>query len=221
MHDGRNDRRLSSKRHKGISIVLFRRASCGFELAHAHQLHLSSERLASVFINTAQLYRENNAKNNANGSFWKTSPNKSFRFKDNREVRRIRPPYSFTNQLRFVCDCDSSMIFAVLKRLFEYSNIFEQGFENEYSNTKIENRVFEKAMNRAPSPTAASRQPRRWGPPRRHHLIKPLIMNENCARCTIDRVVTHESIPFDRSRFLRSPPAVQCTTGHVGSASRR
>ena len=25
MHDGRNDRRLSSKRHKGISIVLFRR----------------------------------------------------------------------------------------------------------------------------------------------------------------------------------------------------
>ena len=86
MHDGRNDRRLSSKRHKGISIVLFRRASCGFELAHAHQLHLSSERLASVFINTAQLYRENNAKNNANGSFWKTSPNKSFRFKDNINV---------------------------------------------------------------------------------------------------------------------------------------
>ena len=43
----------------------------------------------------------------------------------------------------------------MLKRLFEYSNIFEQGFENEYSNTKIENRVFEiyeKAMNRAPSP---------------------------------------------------------------------
>ena len=33
----------------------------------------------------------------------------------------------------------------VLKRLFEYSNIFEQGFENEYSNTKIENRVFEKS----------------------------------------------------------------------------
>ena len=28
-----------------------------------------------------------------------------------REVRRIRPPYSLTNQLRFVCDCDSSMIF--------------------------------------------------------------------------------------------------------------
>ena len=25
MHDGRNDRRLSSKRHKGISTVLFRR----------------------------------------------------------------------------------------------------------------------------------------------------------------------------------------------------
>ena len=38
----------------------------------------------------------------------------------------------------------------VLKRLFEYSNIFEQGFQNKYSNTKIENRVFEKVMNRAP-----------------------------------------------------------------------
>ena len=41
----------------------------------------------------------------------------------------------------------------VLKRLFEYSNIFEQGFQNEYLNTKTENRVFEKELNRAPSPT--------------------------------------------------------------------
>ena len=32
----------------------------------------------------------------------------------------------------------------VLKRIFEYSNIFEQGFRNEYSNTKIKIRVFEK-----------------------------------------------------------------------------
>ena len=31
-------------------------SSCGFELAHAHQLHPSSQRLPSVFINTAQLY---------------------------------------------------------------------------------------------------------------------------------------------------------------------
>ena len=43
------------------------------------------------------------------------------------------------------------MFSTVLKRLFEYSNIFEQGFQNEYSNTKIENRIFEKVMNRAPS----------------------------------------------------------------------
>ena len=43
------------------------------------------------------------------------------------------------------------LFLAVLKRLFEYSNIFEQGFQNEYSNTKIENRIFEKVMNRAPS----------------------------------------------------------------------
>ena len=61
----------------------------------------------------------------------------------------------------------------VLKRLFEYSNIFEQGFQNEYSNTKIENRIFEKVMNRAPSSSVddvqAVDQPRRWGPPRRLH----------------------------------------------------
>ena len=62
-------------------------------------------------------------------------------------------------KLQFRCVCcvrhppPSHAYKSVLKRLFEYSNIFEQGFENEYSNTKIENRVFEKAMNRAPSPT--------------------------------------------------------------------
>ena len=82
----------------------------------------------------------------------------------------------------------------MLKRLFEYSNIFEQGFQNEYSNTKIENRVFEKVMNRAPStmckPSAA---PACWGPPRRLHLeltqlIKPVIIEREprCAARTSD-----------------------------------
>ena len=45
---------------------------------------------------------------------------------------------------------------AVLKRIFEYSNIFEQGFQNEYSNTKIENRIFEKAPSTMCKPTSAA-----------------------------------------------------------------
>ena len=52
---------------------------------------------------------------------------------------------------RLGCVLPGAQAEPVLKRLFEYSNIFEQGFQNEYSNTKIENRVFEKVMNRAPS----------------------------------------------------------------------
>ena len=70
----------------------------------------------------------------------------------------------------------------VLKRLFEYSNIFEQGFENEYSNTKIENRVFEKAMNRAPAPILRQAVTASAAP-----LIKPLIDPERELRCTVTK----------------------------------
>ena len=110
---------------------------------------------------------------------------------------------------------------AVLKRLFEYSNIFEQGFENEYSNTKIENRVFEKAMNIESSSvadTAASRHcvSRAAGGRREGYAVDqaadqlPLIMNANCgarSRSTSDS-------PFDRSRFLRSPPCSARSCSH-------
>ena len=89
----------------------------------------------------------------------------------------------------------------MLKRLFEYSNIFEQGFENEYSNTKIEIEYSKKRwieLRRRHCGKPSLRQPRRWS--NRWSWTRTAVH---------DHEVTNESIPFDRLLFEIS--AVQCT----------
>ena len=90
----------------------------------------------------------------------------------------------------------NSIYIPVLKRLFEYSNIFEQGFQNEYSNTKIENRVIEKVLDRAPNRTCNCKLSARRGRPVGYipHLTKLLIIH-----CKREIVNDHE--PGSRSRI--------------------